>query len=386
MSTNKSEFAALGVTLNQPQTIALEVEPEQIAPGAVIYPGCRISGAMTSIGPDCVIGAEGPATLVDCQLGRGVRFAGGFAEGAVFLDGAAVGSGAHIRPGTLLEEQASIAHTVGLKQTLLMPYVTLGSLINFCDCLMAGGTGPKDHSEVGSSYIHFNFTAHQDKATASLLGDVPRGVMLDQPPIFLGGQGGLVGPTRIAYGTVLAAGTLCRRDVTQEGLLVFGQTGGRQKETPYNLRQYGDIDRICRNNFTYAGNIHALAAWYAHIRPLLTPDDPFAQACLAGARRQIAAVAAERVSQLEKLAAKIAANPGQRDSHRKLLALRPQLAERMGLPERFPPPPAALCEAIAQASGAGRSYLETIKALPEAAKAAGTAWLQAIVDTVERWW
>ncbi len=356
-------------------------EDKRIAPGVVIHPGCRISGAETSIGPGCVIGAEGPVTLVDCQLGRDVRFNGGFAQGAVFLDGAVVGSGAHIRPGTLLEEQASVAHTVGLKQTLLMPYVTLGSLINFCDCLMAGGTGPKDHSEVGSSYIHFNFTAHQDKATASLLGDVPRGVMLDRPPIFLGGQGGLVGPARIAYGTVLAAGTLCRRDVTTEGMLVFGQTGGRQKETPYNLRQYGDIDRICRNNFIYVGNIHALAAWYAHIRLRLTPDDAYAQACLAGAQRQIAAVAAERVAQLEKLAGKIAANPGNHESHRQLLALRPLLAERLALPSAFPPPPVELLDGCSQGP-----YLETIKALPEAAKAAGTAWLQAIVDAVVAQW
>ena len=66
---------------------------------------------------------------------------------------------------------------------------------------MAGGTSRKNHSEIGSSYIHFNFTPHQDKATPSLVGDVPRGVMLDRAPIFLGGQGGLVGPVRIAYGT-----------------------------------------------------------------------------------------------------------------------------------------------------------------------------------------
>jgi hypothetical protein len=41
----------------------------------------------------------------------------------------------------------------------------------------------KDHSEVGSSYIHFNYTPNQDKASASLLGDVPRGVMLREPPM-----------------------------------------------------------------------------------------------------------------------------------------------------------------------------------------------------------
>lgn len=383
MNRAYAEFIERGVILHQPQTLALDVDPVQIAPGAQIYPGCRISGSETSIGPGARIGQEAPATLVNCQLGRNVRFSGGFAQEAVFLDGASVGSGAHIRPGTLLEEQASCAHTVGLKQTLLMPYVTLGSLINFCDCLMAGGTGPKDHSEVGSAYIHFNFTAHQDKATASLIGDVPRGVMLDQPPIFLGGQGGLVGPARIAYGTVLAAGSICRRDVTTDGMLVFGQTGGRRKETPYNLKQYGDIDRICRLNFAYAGNIRALAAWYAHVRPLMTPNDPYAQACLKGAQRQIAAIAAERVAQLDKLAGKIAANPGNSDSHRKLLALRPALDRLLALPAAFEPPPPALQEATGQPSA---TYLETINALPATARQAGTDWLQAIVDKVQQHW
>ena len=110
-----------------------------------------------------------------------------------------MGSGAHVRTGTLLEEQAGAAHTVGFKQTIFLPFVTAGSLINFCDCLMAGGTSRKNHSEIGSSYIHFNFTPRQDKATASLIGDVPRGVMLDQAPIFLGGQGGLVGPVLLDF-------------------------------------------------------------------------------------------------------------------------------------------------------------------------------------------
>jgi len=116
-----------------------------------------------------------------------------------------MGSGSHVRDGTILEEQASVAHTVALKQTILFPFVTLGSLINFCDCFMSGGTDRKNHSEVGSSYIHFNFTPNQDKATASLIGDVPNGVMLNKNPIFLGGQGGLIGPCRLTFGTIIAA-------------------------------------------------------------------------------------------------------------------------------------------------------------------------------------
>lgn len=380
-----SAFTKRGVTLHHPETITLDVSPEQIAPDVVIFPGCRISGTETSIGPGCRIGKEAPATLHNCQLSRDVHFCGGYAEGAVFLDGASAGSGAHIRPGTILEEYASCAHTVGLKQTLLMPYVTLGSLINFCDCLMAGGTGPKDHSEVGSSYIHFNFTPHQDKATASIIGDVPRGVMLDQPPIFLGGQGGIVGPLRIEYGSVLAAGTLYRRDVLTEGQLIFGQTAKRQKMTPYNLGQHGDIDRICRNNFIYAGNLHALAAWYHYVRTPLTPQEPYAQACLRGAQHQLHSVVAERCTQLEKLAAKIGTAPGNFESHRKLTLLRPRLSELFRLPSAFSfDPPDELLDAIRSTDKP--TYIETIKSLSESAKRTGTAWLQQITDAVQQHW
>ena len=37
-----------------------------------------------------------------------------------------MGSAAHIRPGTLLEEEAGGAHAVGLKQTIFLPFVTAG--------------------------------------------------------------------------------------------------------------------------------------------------------------------------------------------------------------------------------------------------------------------
>jgi len=203
-------------------------------------PGCDDPSGLPDHGrrhlhwPGCELGAHAPVTLADCQLGERVSLQGGAFREATFFNGAAMAGGAHVRPGTLVEEEAGGAHTVGLKQTILFPYVVLGSLINFCDCLMAGGTSRKNHSEVGSGYIHFNYTPHQDKATASLIGDVPRGVMLDQPPIFLGGQGGLVGPARVAFGAVVPAGTIIRKDILQGGLYLAGgapaaeKRGGRQ--------------------------------------------------------------------------------------------------------------------------------------------------------------
>ncbi|WP_054689585.1 hypothetical protein [Desulfosarcina cetonica] len=158
-----------------------------------------------------------------------------------------------------------------MKQTILFPFVTLGSLINFCDCLMAGGTSRDNHSEVGSSYIHFNYTPNQDKATASLIGDVPNGVMLNQAPIFLGGQGGLVGPCRVAFGTVIAAGSIYRKDQLKPDRLVF-EGGGRGGSVPYTTGIYRSVKRQVMNNFVYLGNLVALMAWYTHVRSRFVGD------------------------------------------------------------------------------------------------------------------
>ena len=135
------ELLLRGVRIATPGSVEIgdEVEPGRIAPGVVLHAGCKIFGENTSIGPGCVLGREGPATIEDCQLGAGVQLKGGYFSGAVFLDGAAMGSGAQVRPGTILEEGAEMAHTVGLKQTVFFPFVVGGSLINFCDALMAGG-------------------------------------------------------------------------------------------------------------------------------------------------------------------------------------------------------------------------------------------------------
>lgn len=233
--------------------------------GVTLHSGCRIFGQDTFISKGCVIGREGPATIDNCWLGPDVSIKGGFVQGSVFLEKSSVGYGSHVREGCIFEEQAGIAHSVGVKHTILFPFVTLGSLINFCDCLMAGGTSRKNHSEVGSSYIHFNFTPNQDKATPSLIGDVARGVMLNNNPIFLGGQGGLVGPVSLNYGTVIAAGTIQRKDETQEDRLLFGGAlrPGNVRHTP---GIYQNVGRIFKHNIRYIANLIALLNWYRHVR------------------------------------------------------------------------------------------------------------------------
>src|SRR6056297_117292 len=268
MQDLRATLLSKGVQMLVPESVELgaDVDPERISgDNVIIHAGCKIFGADTFIGAGAEIGLEAPATIDSCQVGPNVKLNGGFFSQAVFLEGAACGSCAHVRSGTFLEEGASIAHSVGLKQAILFPYVTLGSLINFCDCLMAGGTSPKNHSEVGSAYIHFNFTPQQDKATASLIGEVPDGVMLDKRPIFLGGQGGLVGPCRLAYGITIAAGTIYRKDELRPDRLIFGgsEKGGN---IAYKPGVYRNVKRIFLNNLIYIGNLMALGKWYREVR------------------------------------------------------------------------------------------------------------------------
>jgi len=295
-----------GVKIPNPQSVEIgpEVSTDRISgDGVVIYSGCKFFGQSTLILQGSLFGYEGPVTIENCQVGPHVELKGGFFNNSVFLKKVSFGSGANVREGTILEEESRAAHTVGLKQTILFPYVTLGSLINFCDCLMTGGTDPKNHSEVGSSYIHFNYTPNQDKATPSLIGDVPRGVMLSQSPIFLGGQGGLVGPSRLEFGTVIAAGTVSRKDQLRPGYLVFDRAG-KGGDVPFTFGIYRAIKRVVVNNIIYIANLMALVQWYEHVRSQFISTE-FPETLLEGLNEKLSMALDERIERLKALSQKM---------------------------------------------------------------------------------
>ena len=351
------------------------------------------------MGPGCTVGAETAATVESCQLGREVFLGGGYFSGATFLDRSSMGSGAHVRQGTLLEEEAGGAHAVGLKQTIFLPFVKAGSLINFCDGLMAGGTGRRNHSEIGSSYIHFNYTPRQDKATASLLGDVPRGVMLNQPPIFLGGQGGLVGPARIAYGTLIPAGTICRQDVLVEGQIYVPPPGVLQQAQKDIPGLYRGVGRVVSNNIVYIGNLQALKSWYLHARRRFMWGDAYAASCWSGAVGRIESAIGERIRRLGELAQKM---PLSLELSQSEGVLEPAFRiEQLKLLRRWPEMERALAAGPSEGVGAaerdiflaqwnaidpGKPYLEAVAQLGDESRAAGSAWLQAIVDSSAAFW
>ncbi len=389
-----------GVLIPFPEDVRIgdEVDPGMIAPGVVIHPGCRITGKTTSIQAGTVLGAQGPVTLADCQTGRDVELGGGFFSRSVFLDRSGMAADAHVRDACILEEEAAGAHSVKLGRTVLLPFVTLGSHIDFCDCLMAGGTDSKNHSEVGSSFVHFNLTPNRDRAAPSLLGDVPRGVMPGERPIFLGGQGGLVGPAIIEYGTVTSAGTIVRGDINEPGKLVF-DNHPRPAMRDFRLGIYWEITRRVRNNLRFMANLVALRAWYVFVRSVFFGPGAMEQALLRGVLEKIDMSLDERIGYLGELAGNMPESVREyqhlmgKAARRTLIAQERELFEKWGRmsgmirslkscagdeQERD-----AFLSRLASIREAGRDYIETVSGLDAEIRQSGTRWLQGIVKLVE---
>lgn len=396
LSNNKiQQLIRKGVNIPNPLSIDLgdEVNIDQISgKGVKIYPGCRIYGEKTVISTGVKLGQEAPVTLDDCQLGPEVELKGGYFKKSVFLEKASMGSGGHVREACLLEEQANGAHCVGLKHTILFPFVTLGSLINFCDCLMAGGTSRKDHSEVGSSYIHFNFTPEGDKTTPSLIGDVPRGVMLNKPPIFLGGQGGMVGPLRVGYGNVVAAGSILRKDMDMENHLIVSKVHS-DKMIPLTPRAYPGFSRVVENNIIYIANLIALEQWYIHVRKMFFEPQEFGPLIFTAILENLRIAKTERMKRLNDMSAKVLVSPGKekeraqatrarQEFHEKGKQLEELLAGDTGNTAGEEKRDLFLNAFIKHMETHGGNYIGAIQSLPLAVSTEGTQWLDAIVNLI----
>ena len=398
------ELLKRGVSMPLPAAVEVgdEVSIDRIASrGVVFHGGTRIFGEKTVVCAGAVLGREGPVTVENAWIGPAVDLRGGYFRESVFLDHVSLCGGAQVREGCLLEEESRGGHTVGLKQTILFPFVTLGSLINFCDCLMAGGSHGRDHSEVGSSYIHFNFTPNQDKATPSLVGDVPRGVMLNQPSIFLGGQGGLVGPLRIGYGTVIAAGVVCRTDCPEGGIILKDARTARKTVT-FHEGFYGDVRRRVLNNLFYIANLIALQEWYRHFRKPFFHGDLFGEALYGGVRTVLAQALEERVRRLGELAGKMERSrtvgkrigSGKKDNalllrqkeefQRAWPEIRDRLEEAAGKEGKSRERQAFLEAFEEEAAGKSRHYLDAVRGLDRKTARLGTLWLQALVAGIVR--
>ena len=300
-----------GVVIIDPRQtyISPEVDIDRIYKGCVLYPGCRLTGERTLVGTSAQIGTEGPAVIHNSIIGAEAEVSSGFLSDSTLLPRAKAGANVHFRGGTLLEEYATTAHCVGLKQSILMYSVTLGSLINFCDVLISGGCSRKEHTEVGSGFIHFNFTPwgkNGDKATPSLVGNVTDGVFLDQKRIFLGGLSGMVGPASVGFGSMTVAGQVIRHPVADSTM--HAETGSNiDKSCSFSGVAFSErrFRQIYEKNTEFLAQLYALKEWYLHIRLRRSKlqGDLELSLVLNGAIETIQSCMRERVSRYNSLAA-----------------------------------------------------------------------------------
>jgi UDP-N-acetylglucosamine/UDP-N-acetylgalactosamine diphosphorylase len=358
-----SKLAGAGVNIIDPRQtyVAEDVDLDRVCPEAVLHPGTRLCGSRTFVGPRARVATEGPAVLDNAVLGADAEVASGYLQECVLLARARVGANAHIRAGTLLEEAVSVAHAVGLKHTILMSFVKLGSLINFCDALVSGGTSERDHTEIGSGSIHFNFTpwgAQGDKATPSIIGGVPHGAFLRQPRIFFGGLSGLAGPHKVGFGSLTVAGQIVRRDIPARKIV---------SDTPRAIErewQFGNVElpgpRL-NANLEYIGHLVALKAWYQQVRLARIPSGNKFNPLHIVHHEAIATLDAcieERIHQLMKF-------------------LNERGVRKDAVRFDVPPSPIKISTALPYVE-----HIEWVRHLPNQVVEDGAAWLQAIVDSV----
>ena len=379
-----AQLAARGVDVWGPERVYIgaDVLLESIEPGASLI-NATVRGSTTRIGRGSRIGVSGHARVEDCQIGRDVELGAGSYQNATLLDSVRVRGFAEIREGTLLEEHVDVAHSVAFKNTVLTATVVTGSLINFCDIFMSGGSSRDDHSEVGSGAIHFNFDPRGDK-WSSMLGDAT-GVLLRSAPVFIGGNSGLVGPVAVDYGAVVAAGSIVRRDIGPN--CVHIEVMRTHETQPFDRERYTLLGRKLVQTARVVGNLHALDAWYEEVRLSLHADDQ--KPLYEGARRQIERHIAERARRIQKIVDKLERSikkweqtPGEGgvrciNEHRLLIEKQEAIATVLVERGVVPRPPESLIEACEEQGVAG-DYLSWVRGLDDSTAAASAEWLGGI--------
>jgi carbonic anhydrase/acetyltransferase-like protein (isoleucine patch superfamily) len=375
-----------GVKISGPDRVyvAEDVCLERISPGAVLR-NAEIAGGSTYIGTEAEIGTSGLACIHNAQIGSHATVAAGTYENCVLLPRSKTRGFAEIRQGTVLEEESEIGHNVGLKNTIFTAGAVAGSLINYCDVLLSGGSSRTDHSEIGSGAVHFNFDPRGDKF-GSLMGDAG-GCLLRSRRIFIGGNSGVVAPVHIGFGAVVAAGAVLRKDVAQNQLS-SGDAPGQNKD--YDLDRYFGLSKKFCTTAKLVGNLHALSAWYQQVR--LTYSDSADKVLYVAAEDEFKRHIQHRASELAKVIGKLGRSLSKPcrssqerlyfEQHRMLLS-NDRKINLLLTREQYTEAPAGLVTEYARLRES-RSHIESVRALSEQTSASAVAWLCGIAARPHR--
>ncbi|MFP4037581.1 MAG: hypothetical protein ACLFUE_08685, partial [Desulfobacteraceae bacterium] len=196
---------------------------------------------------------------------------------------------------------------------------------------------------------------------------------------------------RVEYGTVAAAGTILRRDVLEPNKLVVGSPpkGGVIDFIP---RAYSGLRRVVEKNIHYLANLAALEAWYLYVRRPFLHEKTGGEALWSGAIERLRAAKEERIKRIKGMCANMMAALEKGGASEASARQKRELNERMDeLAGLFLEQGGSLqagawdrdefLSSLESLSSRYRDpYVQSIQALPEAGAAAGTRWLEKVVE------
>lgn len=255
-----------GVIIPNPENVYIndDVNIEQIEKSVVLLPGTSLQGNII-LRENTVIGPN--AFLKNVVCSRNVHLASGVYENCVFLDGAKTRLGTEIRNDSLFMEMVETSHTVGCKMTILGIKVVLGSLVNYCDIFVSGGSNePFAFTEIGSGAIHYNFTPNGLKF-GSLIGPGAVGEMFGLfPKTFIGGNTQLVAPIKIDSQVLIPAGSSVRSSV-KSGTL-YSEENKQSTTSNFSLDLLTSVFKKVSHTSELIIHYKALALYFERVRIL----------------------------------------------------------------------------------------------------------------------
>jgi bifunctional UDP-N-acetylglucosamine pyrophosphorylase/glucosamine-1-phosphate N-acetyltransferase len=195
--SKNDELMLAGVTMEDPATTYVEADV-RVGPDTVLHAGVHLQGK-TEIGSACEIGPG--VRIRDSTLGDRVTVLDhSVITGARIAAGARVGPFAHLRPESVIGEDARVGNFVELKKTVLGKGSKANHLSYLGDATIGEGVN------VGAGTITCNYDGRDKHPT-----------VIDDGA-FIGSDTQLVAPVRIGRGAYVAAGSSITEDVPADAL------------------------------------------------------------------------------------------------------------------------------------------------------------------------
>ncbi len=203
-----ARLMAAGVTIFQPDTVVIDAGV-QVGSDTVLEPFTQLLGT-TNIGEACLV--QSYSVLENTTVANRVTIRQGcIVEDSTIGNGAILGPYAHLRPETVIEEDAHIGNFVELKKTRMGKGSKAGHLAYLGDAVIGAGVN------IGAGTIVCNYDGVAKHQT--VIGD----------DVFIGSDSVLVAPVSIGNGAYVAAAS-CVTETVPDNALAVGRSRQVNKE------------------------------------------------------------------------------------------------------------------------------------------------------------